>query len=264
MTWRQWLKYWVYGSCPGFRGRFRYFGAKVYFPPGSVIFRVACENDVFEREVMVTLQRLARPGAYFFDVGANIGLMSVAVLGVVPDCHVVSLEPSPNVLPFLERTVRESAWADCWEVVPKAAASSAGRATFSVSSAANSAFDGMRATGRVSGVRQVEVETTTLDAVWEQRGSPAVALIKMDIEGAEFDALRGARRLLEACRPAILLEWNETNFSAYGVKREDILVVAAEAGYRLHALPSMVRVKTGSELAVHMGFTESFLMLDAR
>lgn len=49
MTLRQHIKTWLYGSCPGFAGRFPYFGVTVHFPRNSVIRRdyvprVACRS----------------------------------------------------------------------------------------------------------------------------------------------------------------------------------------------------------------------------
>ena len=99
---RQHLKYWLYGRCPGFAGSFPYFGTKVYFPKGSLSFRSACKQGIFEADNVRILQALARPDAVLFDVGANIGLMAVPVLRHEPGCRVVSFEPSANVLSFLQ------------------------------------------------------------------------------------------------------------------------------------------------------------------
>jgi hypothetical protein len=46
----------------------------------------------------------------------------------------------------------------------------------------------------------------TLDDVWRSCGSPRVALLKLDVEGAEARALAGAEELLASCSPSLLLE----------------------------------------------------------
>ncbi|HLV37697.1 MAG TPA: FkbM family methyltransferase [Spirillospora sp.] len=51
----------------------------------------------------------------------------------------------------------------------------------------------------------VEVETVALDDVWKQTGHDP-ALILLDIEGRELEALKGAQALLAACRPCLVLE----------------------------------------------------------
>src|ERR1043165_8900521 len=118
MTVPQATKYLRFGMCPGLAGRFSYFGTRVYFPKGSVIFRRTCETGVYEPEVTGWLCRLAQSGKLFIDVGANIGLMSIPVLRTVQTARVLSFEPSPTSLQYLERTWRESEFRDRWEVVP--------------------------------------------------------------------------------------------------------------------------------------------------
>ena len=94
----------LFGTAPFFRGRFRYYGQVVYFPLGSSTFERACEEGIYEREVTNLILALAKPGTTYFDVGANIGLLSVPVLSVCPTVKVVSIEASPDTLPFLRKT----------------------------------------------------------------------------------------------------------------------------------------------------------------
>jgi FkbM family methyltransferase len=254
------FKKWLYGSCPGFAGAFPYYGIKIYFPKGSLLFDLACEQGVFEIDNVRLMQSLARPGTTIFDIGANIGLMSAPLLAEKPACRVVSFEPSPNVLPFLQRTIAESAHRDRWILVPKAVGAQPGRLAFHLSDAANSVYDGIRATNRAASVRQVEVEITTLDETWRELGRPKVSLIKCDVEGAEWDVLQGARECLTAERPPVLLEWNRDNLAAYQRPPESLVHFAAEADFALYAMPNLVEIHTAQQLAVQMCLTESFLL----
>src|SRR5690242_13266422 len=94
----------IFGSLPFFRGRFSYYGHTVHFPLGSEIFRFACAQGIYERDALCLILSTVQPGTTYFDVGANIGLLSVPVLAERPGVEVVSIEPSPTVLPFLNRT----------------------------------------------------------------------------------------------------------------------------------------------------------------
>ncbi|HWV99988.1 MAG TPA: FkbM family methyltransferase [Candidatus Acidoferrum sp.] len=225
-----------------------------------MLFRVACEQGVYEAANMDLLTGLARPGAWHFDVGGNIGLMAAPILSRVPDCHVLSFEPSLNVLPYLQRTVAESPFADRWAVVPKAVGAKAGRVKFSLSSPNNSPYDGMRATQRVASEQQVDVELTTIDAEWKRLGSPRVSAIKIDVEGAELEVLKGAADCLLTERPPVLLEWNAENLAAYQCPPEYLLTVAREMNWQVFAQPHLVEVHTHRELSLHMLRTESFLL----
>jgi hypothetical protein len=52
----------------------------------------------------------------------------------------------------------------------------------------------------------LRVPSQTLDAIWEDSGTPEVSFLKIDTEGGEFEILEGATRLLRTWRPAILVE----------------------------------------------------------
>jgi len=59
-------------------------------------------------------------------------------------------------------------------------------------------------TSRLSTEGQIPVEVTTLDALVEELGAPP-DLVKVDIEGAEIDLLRGAKKVLEEFRPIVFI-----------------------------------------------------------
>src|SRR5437870_2349214 len=99
MTLRKRIKFWLYGSCPGFRGSFPYFGSRVFFPANSLSFLAVCQQGIFEYDPLRALLSQVRPHTWMFDIGANIGLMAVPVLQREPRVHVLSFEPSPNTLP---------------------------------------------------------------------------------------------------------------------------------------------------------------------
>jgi FkbM family methyltransferase len=260
MRLRKLIKKLIYGNRPGGLCRFPYFGTTVYFARGSIIFNMACDQGIYEKDVTRLVEKLVKPESCYFDVGANIGLMSIPALVAEPTCRVVSCEASPNVLPHLARTRQESRFMDRWHVVPKAVGESAGVAAFSVCEPYWSAFDGLRTTERARYVRQVEVPVTTLDVEWEALNRPRVSVIKIDVEGAEMRVLKGGRNLLAAEKPFILLEWNASNLAAYECETGAILEWADGCGYALAALPSLAPVGDRRLLEAQMQVTESFLL----
>lgn len=258
---RRKMKKWLFGKCPGIRGSFPYYGAKVYFPEGSHIFDMACEQGVYEHENIVLLLSLVKPKSYFIDVGANIGLMSIPILHSCLDCKVMSFEPSPNALPFLLRTAAESKYSDRWIIVGKAAGEESGETKFHLASPDKGAFDGINDTERVKSEKEIIVTMTTIDAEWESFGKPAVSVIKIDVEGAELLALRGGRGCIATERPFILVEWNTDNLRAYNCAPEELLGFAKNIGYRVFGIPSFIPVTDKVELRTQMLRTENFLLV---
>jgi FkbM family methyltransferase len=258
MSLRKRLKVLIYGSLPGARGSFPYFGTRVYFPNESQTFLAACDQGVYESANVSIINSLVRPATTFVDVGANIGLMSLPVLKANPDINVVAFEASPNVLPFLERTIAESSFTKRWTLVPKVVGAREGSVEFSIS--ADSTFDGIKATGRVPGRGLVQLPMTTIDRWWHDANAPSVSVIKVDVEGAELQVIAGARDCIAGERPHLLMEWNRSNLRAYGVPDDLLLETALDLNYTAYSLPGIVSISSVAELRLHMALTESFLL----
>jgi len=242
MNLRKFFKRLSHKHFPGLKGWFRYFGTRVYFPHNAWIFDLACEQGIYESELLRLICGLARPQSWYFDIGANIGLMSVPVLRQRTDLKVLSFEPSPNSSPHIERTLKESGLKERWQIRVKAVGKAKGQAEFSFGEARLAGYDGLKHTDRVASVGTHKVEVTTLDDEWDELGRPDVSFLKLDIEGAELEALTGGTRLLYKCRPKILLEWYAENLSPYGVKASDILLWAEANKYEVVAVPTMTVV----------------------
>ncbi len=261
MNFRRYIKYLIYNYLPGLSGSFPYFGVRVFFTKGSKSFRAACEQGIFEYSNVQVLTHFARSGTWMFDVGCNIGLMSIPVLRQTSEVNVLAFEPSSNVLPSLEQTVKASPFGTRWSLVSKAVGASVGTTSFCLSSHQDSLFDGLKSTHRATLTAKVQVEITTLDVEWDKVRRPLVSVIKCDVEGAELAVLQGAANLIQTCHPAILLEWSLTNLKAYDCDPSELLEWAAQAGYELFALPYAIQMRTSRQLVLSMLTTESFLML---
>lgn len=258
------LKKALYGYCPGLAGAFPYFGTRVYFKRNSLIFDLVCEEGIYEQKLLALILEVTRPTGWYFDVGANIGLMSVPVLRSRADVTVVSFEPSPNSTDCLYKTWEQSPWRGRWHVIAKAVGDRTGNTSYNLSNSRFGGYDGVEHTRRVDSVRSVTVPLTTLDEEWSILGCPLVSCIKLDVEGSEIRALLGSRRLIAGMRPWIFLEWYSENFSCLGHEASDLLHLADELDYRLVALPHLIEVDSPSLLQVHCRTTASFLLVPER
>jgi hypothetical protein len=83
----------------------------------------------------------------------------------------------------------------------------------------------------------LDSELVTLDTFWEESGRPSIDFIKMDIEGAEPRALKGAQQLLHHNKKLTLItEFCPANLRAGGTEPEEFLELLSGFGFRWAAI----------------------------
>jgi FkbM family methyltransferase len=142
---------------------------------------------------------VVRRGYTVFDLGAHVGFYSLlASVLVGPEGRVISFEPVPRNLGFLRRHLALNKIENCsvWEA---AVGISDGTASFETGP--NHAMGHLSAESSAA----LNVRTVRLDTLVTSREIPSPDLIKLDIEGGEYDALMGASDILVNRGPTILL-----------------------------------------------------------
>jgi len=172
-------------------------------------------------------------GNVVYDIGANVGFYTLLASECVgPSGHVHAFEPLPENIEFLERHVRLNQRSNI-SIHPVAVSVSAGRLRFARSH--------NRYSSHIDQQGELEVNSISLDEFIYVSGNPVPNLMKVDIEGAEFDLLCGARRLLESSPPLIFLATH--GFKAHAACCE----LLYSASYNLESLTNEP-VETTSEL----------------
>ncbi len=148
-----------------------------------------------------------RPDMVALDVGANIGAVACWMARRIgPPGRVVVFEPDPDNLAVLRRNLALNGVSNV-TVVARGAWDRPGELEFHAGGGYTSSFcrtSYVRA--RPERYRVVRVPVTTIDAEAAVLGLPRVDLIKMDIEGGEGPALRGAAGTLRRWRPVVIVE----------------------------------------------------------
>ena len=151
----------------------------------------------YEAETQSTIARTVTSGAVFFDVGAHVGYYSLLASQLVSrEGSVVAFEPDGRNLGFLEEHLRLNDASNV-TVIGAAVADVPGTARFA---AERSGFG-----GALSGRGSTIVKTVTIDELVNAGRVPAPNYVKVDVEGAEFRVLCGARKVLRTARPTIFL-----------------------------------------------------------
>lgn len=176
-----------------------------------------------------------------FDVGAHQGQTAKRYAALFPSARIVSFEPTPASFSELARTAATVERIDAHQL---AIGEACGATTFHLGpvSQTNSLLRrpsvGRRYyPERAQLDRSIDVEVTTLDTFCEQRSLSRIDLLKMDIQGGELAALRGARSLLE--RHAIGVIFTEVMFVPHyedAPLYHDIAAYLAGHGYSLYNL----------------------------
>jgi FkbM family methyltransferase len=118
------------------------------------------------------------------DAGANIGLFTCFAASRAPQVKVHAIEPFPATFDRLVASVRSNGLESRVTCHRTALSSTAGVSTMSAAAEASQMFHLERGGGA-----GVAVPTTTLSALLEGIDAAAVDLLKMDIEGSEYDVL---------------------------------------------------------------------------
>jgi FkbM family methyltransferase len=154
-------------------------------------------------------ERLRAAGApKVVDLGANVGLFGVYVLGRYPNARLTGFEPDPSNLEVLRECVRRNRLGDRWEVIDKAVGPKDGTVSFVGGRGGRSHVAEEGANGARS-VRIVDVFPHLQDA----------DLVKIDIEGSEWPLLADAR-LGSSGIGALVMEYHSLGCPEPNARRE--------------------------------------------
>ena len=158
-----------------------------------------------------------RQGDVVWDIGANIGLFTFAAANLAgASGQVLAVEADIWLADLLRRSARhKSGQSAPVGVLPVAVSDSINLTRFNIAARGRSTnhLEQVQGSTQTGGVREsVMVVTVTLD--WLLAGTPAPRVLKIDVEGAELQVLKGAQNLLSTVQPIILCEVSLNNAPA--------------------------------------------------
>jgi FkbM family methyltransferase len=204
------------------------FRADLRTPLGLALYRYGfCPPEA------AALAGLLRPGDVFVDGGANMGLFSLlGAAAVGPGGRVLACEPAPETMALLRANLAVNRFATV-ELHEVALSDRPGRARLTVFDVVSSGLASFAPAA--TGGRPVEVAVTTLDALTADLDAP-VAVVKLDVEGAEAKALRGAGALVARDAPVFLVELEPAHLARQGSSIADVRAVLEPHGYAAYAI----------------------------
>jgi len=156
-----------------------------------------CWLGSYEYEKQVFFQKTIRPGSVVFDIGAHVGFHTLLASTLVgPQGKVVAFEPMPENINYLKRHLQLNQIKNV-SVMEAAVSDHDGTTRFEMHAC--------RFQGRLASQGGLSVRVVSLDHLIATREIPSPDYLKIDVEGAEFGVLRGAKQLLLDKHPTIVL-----------------------------------------------------------
>jgi FkbM family methyltransferase len=215
-------------------------GISFLLDPRDLIAVSILRGGEWQPEIWEALAPALSEGAVFLDVGAHIGYFSIkASPRVGKTGKVLAFEPNPETLKLLRDNVTVNQAANVI-VEPIACISREQTLTFWASASFNT---GMSSLSRENAditykepPRPYQVRGRPIDNVIREMNPARIDAIKVDVEGAEVEVLRGALETLRRFHPKLVIEVDARQLSAFKTTPEELASTIKGAGYN-HGRP---------------------------
>ncbi len=228
----------AYGE-PDFRWTRNRWGHELYLSPHYHLDFEIISFGTYDRSLHQFIERHVRPGMYCADVGANMGEMALHMAERVGGRgRVYAFEPVPHVFRRLTDNIyrnhlqgtidaRQLALLDRQTTV---LLDEPGQDAF------NQGLGSIMHSPRISDFSRIAVAGTSLDRFIAAERPERLDFLKLDIQGAEILFLEGARETLARFRPDFVMEVSPLDLAPAGLTSRDLLALAEQLGYHVHAL----------------------------
>ncbi len=221
--------------------RVREFGGSFEIDFRSHILRRILEHHSYEPILASLAGKLIDPNKDVIDVGSNVGFFTVLASQIIGSRHkVLAIEPTPSGLLLLKKNIRRNSRAHSVIVYGGVAMDRKGSFPLNI-------IPGMEEYSSIGKElhpctlnisRQTTiVEGDTIDNL-VSRYKLRPGFMKIDVEGAEYQALKGALKTLRKYRPVIVCELSDILLRGFGVHSGMVVRLLTKIGYRVTAIDS--------------------------
>ncbi len=211
--------------------------------------------DNYEREVTAVFRSIVEPGMSVVDIGANIGYFTMLAASLVGSAgRVLAVEPNPRNVRMLEASRRANGF-DRVTIAQTAAGRETGLLLLNTSYSNGTTSDLPADLQALFGAQAVP--GIRLDSLLDRDAQ--VDVIKIDVEGAEYNALLGAEATLRRCRPLLISEFSPSLMPGISnITGEDYLRWLTGLGYALAVIEADGSLtETGSDINAVMAIYRS-------
>lgn len=125
-----------------------------------------------------------------FDCGANIGFATLYFKWLYPNSKVFSFEPDPETFQLLKFNIESNNLSNV-TLINAAVSTENGKLSFFVDKSKPGIMGMSVVEGRISDQTEIEVDAISIQSILKKHNLKTIDFLKMDIEGAENDVMRG-------------------------------------------------------------------------
>ena len=198
-------------------------------PRKSLIARSIYLSGLWEPETTHLISKKMKPGMNVLDVGADIGYYTILFAKLVgAKGKVYAFEPIPKAKQYLDKNV---------ELNELKNISTFGFALFDDAGMVclEDPFNKSKINPQKKRLSKndIQVEMKVFDGLRSKESIDRVHFMKLDVEGAEMNILRGMRETIKKDRPEILVELHPRQLKDFGFLPSDILEFLTGLGYQI-------------------------------
>ena len=174
---------------------------------------------------------ILRDDMIVFDIGSYIGVYTFTAYSNLASCEIHTFEPNPHSANRLKSTIQQNNLPRI-HLNNSAVGDYSGRIKFNLHSVPvqSSLLNANQNT------TSIEVPITTLDSYCQNQKVKHIDVIKIDVEGAELQVLRGGENVFQKCRPIMIIELHKKESIEFGYTVHDTIRYLLDRGYHLHVL----------------------------
>ncbi len=195
-------------------------------------------NGFYEIGIEKIISKLVQESKTLIDIGANVGFYSCLAAAVNPSISIYAFEPNPKVRIRLANNLIKNNFSGRVSVLPFGLANTSKISEFYVPPLSGTGAGSLRELHPEEGeAEKFSVSVKPLDKLLSDIEN--LDLIKMDIEGAEFEALQGARNLIEKHKPVIIVELLRKWMLPFGSHPQNVVEFLSARDYMCFAIEDL-------------------------
>jgi len=192
-------------------------------------------NDIGETATAKVLDEILRSGDMVVDVGANIGYFSLlSARRIYPNGRVFAFEPGARARRAMMANVALNRWANIISISDAAVGERRGRSYLQTFRAGCEHLSVLKERAEREGnfetVPVVSIDETCAETEYR------VKLIKVDVEGREWEVLRGADSTIRRWKPYLIVELSVPQQTRFGYDPDEVAAWILDRSYRLSTI----------------------------